>query len=147
MLPKSKNDPSQWAMSRKWAVIGDFISKVGRLAVVKDLTILLISQTKTKVQMGTGAILLPSVSSSIWDVSVANQIVLFRDDHLPQGQPDSGEGDAFDSRKIRFAGVLRSRGVVHTEGALGKVVPFVIEEVIPLPISLSLTLTKTGGVY
>ncbi|KAI9774665.1 MAG: hypothetical protein M1840_002914 [Geoglossum simile] len=141
-LPKSKNDPLHWATSRKWAVVGDFISKVGRLAVVKDVTILLISQTKTKVRMGAGAVLLPSVSSSIWDVSVANQIVLFRDDHLPREQPDAGEGNILDSRKIRFAGVLRSGGVAHTEGALGKVVPFVIEEVVPPPISFALTLTK-----
>ncbi|KAI9779258.1 MAG: hypothetical protein M1839_007510 [Geoglossum umbratile] len=125
---KSKNDPSQWAASRKWAVIGDFISKIGRLAVVKDVSILLISQTKTKVQMGSGAALLPSVSSSVWDASVANQIVLFRDDPLPR-QTDAGEMKTPDSTKVRFAGVLRSRGVVHSEGALGKVVPFVIEEI------------------
>ncbi|KAI9865227.1 MAG: hypothetical protein M1813_002547 [Trichoglossum hirsutum] len=135
-----KNQHSQWASSRKWAVIGDFISRIGRLAVVKDIAILLISQIKTKVQMGAGAVLLPSISSSVWDANVANQIVLFRDD--PPSRSHGGDDDGEEKKKkkeeeeeevpspgeIRFAGVLKSRGVVHSEGALGKVVPFVIEE-------------------
>ncbi|KAH0551320.1 hypothetical protein GP486_007436 [Trichoglossum hirsutum] len=128
-LPKGKNHHPQWVSSRKWAVIGDFISRIGRLAVVKDVAILLISQIKTKVQMGAGAVLLPSVSSSVWDANVANQVVLFRDDPPPRNQGgDDGEEKIPRPGEIRFAGVLKSRGVVHGEGALGKVVSFVIEE-------------------
>jgi hypothetical protein len=129
-LPKRENDHSQWVSSRKWAVIGDFTSKVGRLAVVKDVAVLLISQTKTKVQLGAGAVLLPSLSSSLWDVNVANQIVLFRDDPPIQTRNSREEEKTHSPGKVRFAGVMKSRGVLHNEGALGRVVPFVIEEVI-----------------
>ncbi|KAH0536144.1 hypothetical protein FGG08_006966 [Glutinoglossum americanum] len=126
-LLKRKNDHSQWLSSRKWAVIGDFISKIGRLAAVRDVAILLISQTKMKVQTGAGAVLLSSISSSVWDVNIANQIFLFRD-NPPQTRDGEGEEKALNSGKLRFAGVLRSRGVVSSDGVLGRVVPFVIEE-------------------
>ncbi|KAI9821306.1 MAG: hypothetical protein M1827_004042 [Pycnora praestabilis] len=120
----NKKDASQWAASRKWAVMGDFVSRMGKLAATKNLAILLTSQTTTKVRINSGAVLTPTLSGTAWENGCANRIVLFRDWIDSQEEDDH----SCEMHKARFAGVLKSGGVVHDEyGGFGVIIPFAIE--------------------
>lgn len=121
---KRKTDAAQWAANRRWVVLGDVISSLGKLAAMKKIAILLTSQAITKVTAETGAMLYPSLSSTTWESGISTRIVLFRDwafkssEEPYQREYVSG---------VRFAGVTKAAGVSH--GGAGKVVPFIIEQV------------------
>lgn len=69
---------------------------------------------------GSGASLVPSISSTAWEAGIATRIVLFQD-----WGPESSE------ESIRYAGVLKAGGILGpSNGGLGRVVPFTIREVI-----------------
>ena len=126
-VPAKQNDTKQWASSRRWAVMGDFISKVGRLAATQNIAILMTSQTNTRIRSETGATLHPAISGTAWDGGIRNRIVLFRDWMLKPSNNSSSQGDYIPG--VRFAGVMKAKGVSY-EG-LGKVVAFTITKVIP----------------
>ncbi|KAI9714637.1 MAG: hypothetical protein M1812_006302 [Candelaria pacifica] len=120
-----KPNVSQWAASRKWAVMEDFMAKLGRLAAMNNIAVLMTSQTTTKVRADTGAVLHPAMSGKGWDRGLTNRIVLYRD------WPSSFSEDTEFSENtlaIRYAGVVKAGGVMQNglEG-LGSVIPFVIE--------------------
>ena len=120
-----KNDVVQWAASRRWSVIGDLISKLGKLAATRHLTVLLTSQTTTRVRADTGAVLHPSISGNFWDGGISSRIVLYRDWPTLQDVDVSSQTKRVHGR--RFAGVLKASGISYS--GLGKVVPFTIETV------------------
>ncbi len=119
-----KNDAVQWAASRRWAFMGDFINKIGKLATTKNIAILLVSQTTTKIRAETGAVLHPAVASTAWDAGISTRIVLFRDWAFGPAEK-SNKGEFIPG--VRFAGVVKASGISY-EG-LGKVTSFTIEEV------------------
>ena len=105
--------------------MGDLISKLGKLAATRHLTVLLTSQTTTRIRAETGAVLHPSISGTAWDGGISNRVVLYRDWLTLQ------EGDGSSQPKqvygARFAGVVKASGISYP--GLGKVVPFTIEKV------------------
>ncbi|KAI9704731.1 MAG: hypothetical protein M1836_006511 [Candelina mexicana] len=120
-----KPDAAQWAASRRWAVMEDFMSKLSKLAATKNIAVLLTSQTTTKVRAETGAVLHPALSGKGWDRGLTNRIVLFRDwPPSPVDTTQHPEGIL----ALRYAGVVKAGGVLQNglEG-LGSVVPFLIE--------------------
>ncbi len=121
---KQKRDADQWATSRKLAFMGDFVSKLGKLATTKNIAILLTSQTATRIRADTGATLHPAISGTAWDAGLSARIVLFRD-WFYQAAEASGNGAYMP--EVRFAGVLKAGGVSY-EG-LGRVVSFIIKKV------------------
>lgn len=124
LTPAKKNDTVHWASSRKWSVMGDFVARIGKLAAIQNIVVLLTSQTTTKVRAETGAVLYPAITTKAWDVGVNYRIVLFRD------LPPSTERDAIQdcpSDAVRFAAVIKAGGV-SCDG-IGRVVPFRIEKV------------------
>lgn len=125
LTPAKKNEPTQWASSRKWSVIGDFVTRLGKLAAIQNIAILLTSQTTTKVRAETGAVLYPAITTKAWDVGVNSRIVLFRD------WPPSTKDDAVQncqSDAVRFAAVIKAGGI--SRDGIGRVVPFRIEKVL-----------------
>lgn len=121
---KQKNDAVQWAAGRRWAVMGDFILKLGKLAALKHLAILLTNQTVTKVKPETGAVLLPAISSALWEAGTANRLVLFRDFVSPGTETSEMSREV--ASRVRFAGVLKAGGAIKAESPP---VPFVIKPV------------------
>lgn len=119
-----KGDAAQWAASRRWAVMSDFISKVGKLAATSKIAILLISQTTTRIRFESDTVLHPALSGSAWDNGVNARLVLFRDWLLKRNE---GSRQAIYIPKARFAGIIKAVGVTHD--GLHKVVPFVIKSV------------------
>ena len=114
----------QWAASRRWSVYGDLVSKLGKLAALQNLAIILISQTTTKVRAETGAVLYPSTSMKTWDGGVHNRIVLFRD-WLPNSA--SGVAQDLQPQSIRLAALIKVGGA-SCDG-LEKVISFTTEKV------------------
>lgn len=105
--------------------MADFVSKLGKLAATRHLTVLLTSQTTTRIRADTGAVLHPSISGTAWESGISNRIVLYRDWLTVQESDDSSQRKQV--RGARFAGVIKASGVSHS--GLGKVVPFTIEKV------------------
>lgn len=119
-----KNDATQWAANRKWAVMGDFISKVGKLAATSNIAILLVSQTTTRVRAETETILYPAISGTAWDNGIHTRLVLFRD-WLLKRNGESSQGIYVP--KARFAGIIKVAGTTYD--AFNKAIPFVIKQV------------------
>ncbi|KAL9046654.1 MAG: hypothetical protein Q9214_000562 [Letrouitia sp. 1 TL-2023] len=118
-----KADAMRWASNRRWTLMGDLISRLGKLAATKSLAILLTSQTTTRFKTDTGAILHPGITGTAWDSGVHYRIVLFQD-WAPFASNSRAEGDAIPS--FRFAGLIKN-GSLSYEG-LGQIVPFMIEK-------------------
>ena len=120
---QKKRDSTQWASGRRFAVMNDLVSKLGRLAITRNIAIIFLSQTTTKVRSDSGAYLHPAISSAGWDSIVGNRLILFRD-WLEQAK------DAVSSERlsnVRFAGLLRAKGVNYQ--GTGKLAAFTISRV------------------
>ncbi len=104
--------------------MGDFVLKLGKLATLNNIGVLLTNQTLTRVRPETGAVLVPAVSSTLWEAGIASRLVLYRD----FVRLDRGGGDFSDvlAPNIRFARVLKVGGVVRDAG---KPVTFIINRV------------------
>lgn len=135
---QKKNDSAQWASSRRWTIMGDLISKLGKLAVTKNTAILLTSQVMTRIRMETGAIVYPAVSGNAWDGGISARIVLFRDWLSTSARPSQAEHQP----DVRFAGVLKAGGISY-EG-IGKVVTLVMETVCTCYFCTVFTLMKAA---
>lgn len=108
--------------------MGDFVSKLSKLAVTRNLAVLLTNQTTTKVRAETGAVLRSATHGASWDAGVLSRIVLFRDWALRPGDGD-GEG-VHRLQAVRYARVLKAGGTVYSDGeGVGKVVAFAITDV------------------
>ncbi|MCJ1393686.1 hypothetical protein MMC18_006562 [Xylographa bjoerkii] len=102
--------------------MSDFLARLGKLAAMKNIAILLISQTTTKIKTEFGAVLRPALSTRAWDAGIHNRIVLFRDWEAIQDQ----QSRETRTKAIRFAGATKIANVAY-EG-LGKIVSFTIEQ-------------------
>ena len=118
------NDAAQWAVSRRWAVMGDFIAKLGRLAATRQIAILLTVQTATRVYAEMETCLYPALAGTAWDNGINARIVLFRD-WVYRSAASSSQGGYVSG--ARYAAVVKAGGVSY-EG-LGRVVPFRITKV------------------
>ena len=123
--PAKKSDAVQWSAGRRWAVMGEFMSRISRLAVTNNIAILLTSQATTRIKYETRAVLHPAISGNAWDSGIGARLVLFRDWLFLGPETPSSRGEYV--LGVRFAGVMKAKGVTY-EGA-GKVITFKIEVV------------------
>ena len=122
--PVKRPDAAQWAGTRKWAVMSDFVSKIGKLAATKNIAILLTMQTTTRVRAEAEACLYPAITGTAWDNGIHARIALFRDWLLKSGT-SSSQG-SYESGS-RCAAVVKAGGV-SSEG-FGRAIPFRIRKV------------------
>lgn len=125
--PSSKSEATKWASGRRFAVMAELLSKLRKMAAVNDISILLTSQTITRVRPGAGAVLLPALTGTEWDAGISTRLVLFRD-----WPPTQIQGQAADQEKvqqIRYVGIEKVEGLVRAEDVIGAVIPFTIEKV------------------
>jgi len=133
---RAQTDAQKWAAGRKFAVIGELMTKLARLATINNIAILLTSQTITRMRSGQGALLLPAISGSEWDNGVYTQLVLFRD-WAPKRGTQLADEEAEKWHRLRYAGVIKVKGVAMEEnGRFDTVVPFSIEQVGSFPTLL-----------
>lgn len=121
---QKKNDEAQWAASRKWTVMSDFVSRLGKLAATQNSAILLTSQTTTRITAETGAMIHSAVSGTAWDAGISARIFLFRD-WLFDPTGESRQENFVPG--VRFAGVSKAGGISY-EG-LGQIVSYTTEKV------------------
>ena len=138
--PAKKYDTVQWAAGRRWAVMGEFMSKMGRLAATSNIAILLTSQTTTRIKYETRAVVHPAISGTAWDSGISTRLVLFRDWLFRGAETPSTHGEYVPG--VRFAGVMKAKGIPY-EG-VGKVNTFTIEEVSCFQICFGAELSNTG---
>lgn len=122
---KMKRDADQWASSRKLTFMGDFVSRLGKLATTNNIAVLFTSQTATRIRAETGATLNPTISGTTWDIGISARIVLFRDWFFQSAEAPANSWEYLP--EVRVAGVLKASGVSY-EG-LGRMVSFTIEKV------------------
>ena len=135
-----RSDAAQWASGRRWAVMGEFISKMGRLAATSNIAILLTSQMTTKIRSETGAVMHPAISGTAWDTGISTRIVVFRDWIYQATNAARSQGEYVPG--VRLAGVIKAKGA-SCEG-VGKVVVFVIEKVNASGRGMKAVLNDTG---
>lgn len=68
----------QWLLNRKWNVISDIATHLTRLAA-RNIAILALNQTHTKIKGQLRATLHPVVAGGAWESNVQTRIVLYRD--------------------------------------------------------------------
>lgn len=84
---------------------------------MRNIAIVMLNQVVTKMQKGSEAILVPSISSKAWDAGIATRMVLFRD-------------WGWDNRPTRFVGVSKlANTMVSGAGGIGRVMAFTIQDV------------------
>jgi hypothetical protein len=109
--------------------MGDLISKIGRMAALHDIAVLLTCQTTTRLRsgIGLGALLLPAMSGVEWDNGIATHLVLFRD--WPPNDVVKLREKKERWEKLRYAGVIKINGVLTAEeGRIDTVIPFSVEK-------------------
>lgn len=118
-----KGDAAQWASGRRWAVMGDLISALGKLAATRNIAIVLTSQTTTKMKMENAALLQAAMLGTAWDSGISSRILLYRD---WQGETE----EKFNQEKrditpdLRFAAAIKIGGV--SLDGFGEIVQFTI---------------------
>ena len=120
--PAKKSQVAQWASGRRWVVMGNLISELGKLAVTKNIAIILISQMTTRIRDEARAMLYPAPAGNAWESGITARIVLFRD-WLFRRPETSSQGE--NQPGVRFAGVAKAKNVSH-EG-VGRLVTFRIK--------------------
>lgn len=115
-----KNDVAQWAAGRRWAVMSDVISALGKLATTKNIAVLATNQTTTKVMLESAASLQPAMSGTAWDAGINYRLLLFRDWQIELGEESSNSD-------LRFAAVTKVAS--NTLDGFGEVVAFTVDEV------------------
>lgn len=68
----------QWLLNRKWNVISDIATHLTRLAA-RNIAVLALNQTHTKIKGQPRATLHPVVAGGAWETNVQTRIVLYRD--------------------------------------------------------------------
>jgi hypothetical protein len=117
-----KNDALQWASGRRWSVIGDLVTRLGKLAALGNCAIVLLSQCSTKIRPQGGAVLRSAISTKSWDSGINTRLLLFRD-----WLRHSGSAPQSDQHKnVRFAALLKLNGATFNSN--GKAVAFQIKE-------------------
>ena len=129
-----KQDDVQWASNRRFTIMAEFLTRLARLAAVRNLAVVLVSQTSIKVRQDFGAILRPAIPSKSWLDNINNRIVVFRD--FFRASSDLSERIRVD---VRFTGIVKLNGTLHSD--LISAIPFSINKVrARLLLALKLTL-------
>ena len=117
-----RKDDAQWASNRRFSIMGDLLANLTRMAAVRNLAVVLLSQTGIRIKQDYGAILRPAISSKTWLDNVSNRVIVFRDfcDAISRS-PKQGQTGA------RFAGIAKLNG--NTRKGLSSVALFTIEQV------------------
>lgn len=127
--PLKKSDAAKWAAGRKYTVIGEVVSRLGQMAAINNVAVVITSQTITRIRSGLGALLLPAISGTEWENGISTQLVLFRD-WPPKRSTQISAEEAERWKGLRYVGVIKVKGILAAEdGRFETVVPFSIERV------------------
>lgn len=90
--------------ARKFPILQYLITNLQKLAVTRNIAIVVFSQCVTKMRPGAGAVLVPAINTTTWEQGLGCRVALFRD----WGWEDE-EGHLIDD--IRLAQVIKAEGI------------------------------------
>ncbi|KAL8946831.1 MAG: hypothetical protein Q9222_006824, partial [Ikaeria aurantiellina] len=122
-VPGKKGDVARWASNRRWAVMADLISALEKLAATRNISIVLTSQSTTKLSHGSVALLQPAITGVAWESGICCRILLFYDWEA-EPRTEASQREVNSGANIRFAGVVKVGGV-SCDG-FGEIVSFAI---------------------
>lgn len=67
----------RWLLNRKPNAVNDLATYLGRLAT-RNLAVLALNQTKTRIKMGQPAVLVPALSGGAWEKTIQTRIAVCR---------------------------------------------------------------------
>ncbi|KAL8869210.1 MAG: hypothetical protein Q9174_004441 [Haloplaca sp. 1 TL-2023] len=118
-----KTDTVQWAAGRRWAVMGELITALGKLAATRNMAVVLTSQTTTRLRLDSSALLHPAISGMSWEAGISSRILLYRDWHEKSEEVITQERIGLVS-DLRWATVTKVCG--RSMDGFGDGVPFTI---------------------
>ena len=135
----ARNSRLQWAANRKWAVAGDLAAAMNRMAALKSLAIVSISQVTISLKGGVRrAILKSAMASTAWEAAIHNRVALWHDFAPPLPiSSEYGRGSAYSkiASSVRFAEVVKAGGKAKAKALIsidddddGAAVGFVIDK-------------------
>ena len=124
-LDPARKSKLQWAVNRKWAVASDLAAAMVKMAVLRSVAVVAISQVATSLKGVGKAVLKSAIAGAAWDAAVQNRIVLWRD-FAPPGR-GAGVIEPSVARVLRLAEVIKAGGRIKTVNACD-VVTFLIEK-------------------
>ncbi|GAB7348260.1 hypothetical protein MBLNU459_g6250t1 [Dothideomycetes sp. NU459] len=126
----SKNDAAKWSASRRYSVLGSFMSALKKLAAMNDLAVLVTTGCATRIRQGSGlgAVLVPGLGGGEWEGGVTNRLVVFRDFKSKTCRnPRSSNCQTEES--ARYIGLQKINGnLLGDDGDIGHLHAFTIDE-------------------
>lgn len=124
-LDPARRSKLQWAANRKWAVAGDLAAAMVKMAALRSVAVVAISQVATSLKGVGKAVLKSAIAGTAWEAAVHNRIVLWRD-FAPHGG-GAGVVEPSMARRLRLAKVVKT-GRKMKPGNSGDVVAFAVEK-------------------
>ncbi|KAL8710571.1 MAG: hypothetical protein Q9220_004795 [cf. Caloplaca sp. 1 TL-2023] len=124
-VSSKKGDVARWASNRRWAVMADIISALEKIASMRNIAIVLISQSTTKLSHGSAALLQPATSGVAWECGIKCRILLFYDWRV-ETKTEAGQPEVDAVADIRFASAIKVGGVSCAD--FDEIVPFAVEK-------------------
>jgi hypothetical protein len=81
-------------------VLQYIVSSLQKLAATRDLAVVILTQSATKMQAERGATLIPAINASVWEQAMSTKLVLFRD----------WLRDASETRGLHFVAIQKMNG-------------------------------------
>lgn len=126
-----EHQQTQWLLNRKWNVTSDMANRMMKLATSRQISIVLLNQTHTKIKGQPRPTLYPALAGGSWENCIHTRIVLYRD-WAPSPSTSIAE-DQKENRKlmskVRYAEIMKKAGKVISVRTDVNIFPFLIEDV------------------
>ena len=111
-MTAKKSQSVQWATSRRWVIMEKVISDLRKMAVTKNMAIIVIGQMATRIRDEARAMLHPAIAGDAWEGGIATRIVLYRD-WLSKTSDTASQATNYSG--ARFASVIKARNISYGE--------------------------------
>lgn len=105
--------------ARRLQILQFIVSSLQKLAATRDIAVVILSHSATRMQAERGATLIPAISASSWEHGIATRLVLFRDWSVRNREVTG----------LRFAGIQKLNGKPFASESFGAVFAFDIQAV------------------
>jgi hypothetical protein len=114
-------------------VLQYIVSSLQKLAATRDLAVVILTHSATKMQAERGATLIPAINASVWEQGMSTKLVLFRD----------WLQDASETRGVHFVAIQKANGK-GVDALIDSAYAFKVDEVSTMSWLVSQLLTSAG---
>ncbi|KAK4867200.1 hypothetical protein LT330_000710 [Penicillium expansum] len=108
----------QWLLNRKWNIASELATHLAKLAA-RNIAVLAINQSHTKIKPQSHAVLQPLLSGSAWEASVQTRIAVYRDlpdERFVEVEKRAGKPLPEQAEELLVAFRIEPDGLYETEG-------------------------------